>query len=57
MVASNGPNIQGYHRVQPWLKADEEPDPASSNKMQKADVAMQQGFCVVSFSLPLSLAS
>lgn len=55
MVALNGPNIQRYHRVQPWREADEEADPAYSNKMQKADVAMQKGFCVVSFSLPCLL--
>lgn len=52
MVALNGPNIQRYHRVQPWREADEEEDPAYSNKMQKADGAMQKGFCVVSSSLP-----
>lgn len=55
MVALNGPNIQRYHRVQPWREADEEADPAYSNKMQKADVAMQKGFCVVSFPLPCLL--
>lgn len=55
MVALNRPNIQRYHRVQPWREADEEADPACSNKMQKADVAMQKGFCVVSFSLPCLL--